>query len=450
MPAKLSISDVIDHSKFNAFQIGVGVLCGLCLVMDGFDVQSMGYVAPAIIQDWHVAPSALGPVFGAAPFGVLIGSMLCSMLADRFGRRPLLILTTLYFAILTLLTARANTVPELLLIRFVAGLGLGGIQPNAMALTGEYSPRKQRIMMMMIISGGFTAGAALGGFISAWLIPSYGWRSVFYFGGAIPLALALVMYFQLPESLQFMTLRGKNPHLIAKWLKRVDPSVLVDDSTQYEVHEEKKEGAPFLHLFRDGRAKTTVLLWVINFMNLINLYFLSSWLPTVARDAGYATSTAVMVGTMLQVGGTVGTVGLGWLIGRRGFLPVLTVNFALACASIAMIGQPGLSLALLFVFVTIAGWCIVGGQPGVNALAGTYYPTYLRSTGIGWGLGVGRIGAIVGPVVGGQLIGLHWSTHALFLAAALPALISAIVVFSLRWVMKPPVSAVSETKVLVH
>jgi MFS transporter, AAHS family, 4-hydroxybenzoate transporter len=450
MPSKLNISDIVDNSKLNAFQISISVLCGLSLVMDGFDVQSMGYVAPAIIHDWHIAPSSLGPVFGAAPFGVLIGSMLCSVLADRFGRRPLLIWTTLYFAVLTILTARASTVPELLLIRFIAGIGLGGIQPNAMALTGEYSPKKNRIMLMMIISGGFTAGAALGGFLSAWIIPIYGWQSVFYVGGAIPFFIALAMYFSLPESLQFMTLRGKDPSLIGKWLKRVEPSVQITESTQFEIREAQMHGAPFAHLFRDGRAKATILLWIINFMNLINLYFLSSWLPTVAREAGYATSTAVLVGTMLQVGGTVGAVGLGWCIGKWGFLPVMSFNFLMASASIAMIGQPGIALAVLVTFVTIAGWGIVGGQPGVNTLAGTYYPTYLRSTGIGWGLGVGRIGAIVGPVVGGQLIGLKWSTHALFLAAAIPALISAILVFSLRWVMKVDASGRTDDQLPVH
>ncbi|MEQ1884771.1 MAG: MFS transporter [Bryobacteraceae bacterium] len=450
MSNKLNVSDLIDKSRLNAFQVGIAILCGLCLVMDGFDVQSMGYVAPAIIQDWHIAPAALGPVFGAAPFGVLIGSMVCSALADRFGRRPLLIWTTLYFALLTLWTARAGSVQELVLIRFIAGLGLGGIQPNAMALTGEYSPKKNRIMMMMIISGGFTAGAALGGFLSAWLIPITGWRSVFYVGGAVPLLIALLMYFLLPESLQFMTLRGKNPREIGKWLKRVEPSVQISESTQFEIREAKMHGAPFAHLFRDGRAKATILLWIINFMNLINLYFLSSWLPTVAKEAGYATSTAVLIGTMLQVGGTVGAVGLGWWIGKWGFLPVLGLNFLMASASIAMIGQPGIGLAILVTVVTIAGWGIVGGQPGVNALAGTYYPTYLRSTGIGWGLGIGRIGAIVGPVVGGQLIGLKWTTQSLFLTAAIPAFISAVLMFSLRWVIKPEASVTAEADVLAH
>jgi AAHS family 4-hydroxybenzoate transporter-like MFS transporter len=447
---KVNVSEIIDNSKLGGFQIGLCALCALCLIMDGFDVQSMGYVAPAIIQDWHIPSSALGPVFGAAPFGILVGSLLFSLIADKIGRRPVLIALTLFFALATILTARANSVNELLLIRFIAGMGLGGIQPNGMALMGEYSPRKVRITMMMIVSNGFTAGAAAGGFISAWLIPAFGWRAVFYFGGAVPLLIAALMLFQLPESLQFMVLKGKAREKIIKWLRRVDPAVEVNSVTEFVVPEEKKEGVLFVHLFRNGRAAATILLWIVNFMNLINLFFLSSWLPTVVRSAGYPTRVAVLVGTTLQVGGTIGTFGLAWLIERRGFIPVLGGSFLLACLAVAFIGQPALTLTMLFIVVFVAGWCVVGGQPGVNALAATYYPTYLRSTGIGWGLGIGRIGAIVGPVVAGQLIGLKWSSQQLFYAAAVPALISALVMFSLRWVIKPEATTSAKDAVLVH
>ena len=191
-----------------------------------------------------------------------------------------------------------------------------------------------------------------------------------------------------------------------------------------------------IHLFRNGRGPVTVLFWVVNFMNLLNLYSLSSWLPTVVRDAGHSTSTAVLVGTILQVGGTIGTFGLAWLIPRGGFIPMLTASFAVACVSIAAIGQSGVPLALLFVIVFVAGWCVVGGQPGINALEATYYPTDLRSTGIGWGLGIGRAGAIVGPVLGGELIRRNWATQDIFMAAALPALLSAFAMVALGFVMK--------------
>jgi AAHS family 4-hydroxybenzoate transporter-like MFS transporter len=433
---KISVSEVIDSSRIGSFQVTTFTLCALCLIMDGFDVQALGYVAPAIIQEWRIPNASLGPVFGASNLGVLIGSLFFTMVADKVGRRPVLIGATLFFSILTIFTAMADTLGELLILRLIAGVGLGSIIPNATALIGEYSPQRKRVTLMMTITVGFTAGAALGGFVAAWLIPNFGWRSVFYFGGTIPLAIAFAMYFLLPESAQFLVVRGKQREKVAAWLNRINPDLRIDRNAQYVVSEENRQGVPVAHLFREGRTLGTVLLWVVNFMNLLNLYSLANWLPTVIRDAGYSTSTAVLVGTTLQVGGTIGPFVLAWLIAKKGFVPVLTTTFAVACASIAMIGQPGLSLPLLFVIVFVAGWCVVGGQPGVNAFAATFYPTYLRSTGIGWGLGIGRIGAIVGPVLGGEFMRRQWETSDLFLAAAVPALISTFVMFSLRWAVR--------------
>jgi AAHS family 4-hydroxybenzoate transporter-like MFS transporter len=207
---------------------------------------------------------------------------------------------------------------------------------------------------------------------------------------------------------------------------------------EYVFHEENRAGVPLIHLFREGRALATVVMWIINFMNLTNLYFLGSWLPTVVRDQGYATSTAVLVGTAVQVGGTIGAIANGWLIDRLGFRSTLTALSAVAAVSVAMIGQPALPLVMLFAAAFVAGWCVPGGQPGISALAAVYYPTYLRSTGIGSGLGFGRIGAIVGPVAAGMLLGRGWAHSDLFLAAAVPAAIAAVCAFSLRWVVGEP------------
>ena len=432
----INISDLIDRSPIGSLQIATFGLCLLCLVMDGFDVQALGYVAPEIVRAWKISNASLGPVFGASNFGVLVGSLVFSMIADRIGRRPILIGATLFFGAMTIAAARADSVAELLALRFVGGIGLGCIIPNATALVGEYSPRRLRGPLMMIIGGvGFTGGAAIGGFISAFLIPRFGWRAVLYFGGAVPLAIALAMLVWLPESLQFMVVRRKSREQIARWLSRIDPAVPTGAGMQFIVPEDTREGVPVVHLFREGRGPVTVLLWVVNFMNLLNLYFLASWLPTVVRDAGHSASTAVLAGTVLQVGGTLGTIGLAWLIARAGFMPVLIASFGVAGVTIALIGQPGFPIAAFFALVFIAGWCVVGGQPGINALAGTFYPTSLRSTGVGWGLGVGRAGAIVGPVVGGEFMRRQWATRDLFLAAAVPAFVSTLAMVGLRAAM---------------
>lgn len=425
----IDIPSVIDSNRLSRSQLLILMMVGLTVVMDGFDVQSMGYVAPAIIADWGVSKAELGPVFGAGLFGMLVGSLTLSVLADKIGRRPVLIWATVFFSLCMLVTAHVTSIGQLQVIRFVTGLGLGAIMPNALALVGEFSPRNKRVTLMMLVSCGYTIGAVLGGLVSAWMIPLWGWQSVFYLGGIFPLLIAALMYVFVPESMQFLVVKGRRLDEVGRTLRRIDPSLKVDGSTRYALAETAQGSAPVVELFREGRGVATVLLWVVNFMNLLNLYFLSSWLPTIATSAGLSTSTAVMVGTTLQVGGVLGTLLMGPVIDRIGFFKVLVPCFALAALSIALIGQPGIGLPLLFLVVTVTGFCIIGGQPAVNALAATYYPTALRSTGLGWSLGIGRWGSIAGPVLGGLLIQFEWSNSEIFLAMAVPTVIAALMLF---------------------
>ncbi|HCA22602.1 MAG TPA: aromatic acid/H+ symport family MFS transporter, partial [Pseudomonas sp.] len=359
----IDIPSVIDSNRLSRSQLLILMMVGLTVVMDGFDVQSMGYVAPAIIADWGVSKAELGPVFGAGLFGMLVGSLTLSVLADKIGRRPVLIWATVFFSLCMLVTAHVTSIGQLQVIRFVTGLGLGAIMPNALALVGEFSPRNKRVTLMMLVSCGYTIGAVLGGLVSAWMIPLWGWQSVFYLGGIFPLLIAALMYVFVPESMQFLVVKGRRLDEVGRTLRRIDPSLKVDGSTRYALAETAQGSAPVMELFREGRGVATVLLWVVNFMNLLNLYFLSSWLPTIATSAGMSTSTAVMVGTTLQVGGVLGTLLMGPVIDRIGFFKVLVPCFALAALSIALIGQPGIGLPLLFLVVTVTGFCIIGGQP---------------------------------------------------------------------------------------
>jgi AAHS family 4-hydroxybenzoate transporter-like MFS transporter len=434
----INIADLIDRSPIGPLHMRVFALTMASLIMDGFDVQAMSYVAPAVTQDFGIGGAALRYVFPAANLGVLVGSLVFSVVADKIGRRPVLVGATLFYAAMSLVTATAQDVTQLLWMRFIAGIGMGCIIPNSTALIGEFSPTRLRVTLMMCITVGFTAGAAIGGFVAAWMIPAFGWRSVFVFGGAVPLVVALFMVWGLPESLQFLAVRQRSRATLVRWLKALDPRVALDDSTRFVVQEKSREGATFVHLFEEGRGPSTLLLWVVNFMNLLVLYSVTSWLPLVLSSMGYDQRTAVLMGAVLQTGGTLGALGLAWLIARGGFLPMLIGTYAVAAVSIAFMGQPGLSLALLGVIVFVAGWCVIGGQPGINALSATFYPTYLRSTGIGWGLGIGRIGAIVGPYIGGVLIGAKWTEQQLFWAAAVPALITMLGMIALRFTMKLP------------
>jgi AAHS family 4-hydroxybenzoate transporter-like MFS transporter len=447
----IDVSQIIDNSRIGTFQISIFLLCFICLAMDGFDVQSLGYVAPALREELHISREQLGPVLSASAVGILFGSILFSALADRIGRRPVLIACTFFFAILTFLTARASSLEEMRWLRVIGGLGMGAIMPNAMALVNEYSPARHRVTLMMVISNGFTAGAAFGGFVAAWMLPLWGWRSVFYFGAAVPMLIAVIMIFMLPESLQFLTLQGKKAGQVTKWLRRVNPKAPEGPEVQYRMPGgEKLRGLSLLHLFKDGRAMGTLLLWLINFMNLFSLYLLQGWLTQFMVDAKFSQSTAALIASMVQVGGILGGLTLGWFVHKSGFVPVLATCAIIASATIALIGQPWMAATALFIVVFIAGYCVTGGQAAINALGATYFPADLRSTGVGSGLGVGRLGAIVGPTLVSVLHARLWSASDIFLGTAVAPLILLVALLAFKKWGNAPKNVMSGTAAPAH
>jgi MFS transporter, AAHS family, 4-hydroxybenzoate transporter len=428
--SQVDVAEFIDQQPVGGFQIRLLLICAAVLFLDGFDTQAIGFAAPALAKEWGLTKGALGPVFSAGLFGLMIGALLFGPLADRIGRKKIIIFSTLAFGIGALVTALVNDVNTLLAIRFLTGLGLGGAMPNAVAMTSEFSPRRRRSTMVMIMFCGFSVGAALGGLLAAALIPHFGWRSVFVVGGAAPLLLVPVLTWWLPESVRFLALSGRAPARIAELLGLVNPKAVFAPATQFVVHEPALAGLPVLHLFRDGRTLVTLLLWVVFFMSLLDLYFLSNWLPTVLNDLGASVSSAAVIGSMLQVGGVVGTFALGSIIDRFSFR-ALTLVYFVAVFAVGAIGQLGHSVILVTTAIFVAGFCIVGGQIAANALAAGFYPTSVRSTGIGWALGIGRVGSIVGPLVGGVLLTLKWTTAEVFMTAAIAALCAALAAFFL-------------------
>jgi MFS transporter, AAHS family, 4-hydroxybenzoate transporter len=428
--SSVDVAGFIDQQPVGGFQIRLLLACAAVLFIDGFDTQAIGYVAPALAKEWGLTKGAMGPVFSAGLFGLMIGALVFGPLADRIGRKKIIIFSTLAFGIGTLITAFVQDVGMLLAIRFLTGLGLGGAMPNAIAMTSEFSPHRRRATMVMIMFCGFSVGAALGGFLAAAMIPQFGWRSVFVVGGLAPLLLAPILALRLPESVRFLALTGRAHERVAQLLGFIGPKAAFTSATQFVVHEPGLAGIPVLHLFKAGRTLVTLLLWVVFFMSLLDLYFLSNWLPTVLNDLGASVSEAVAIGSMLQVGGVVGTLALGTIIDRFSFRALALVYF-IAVFAVGAIGQLGHSVVFVTMAIFAAGFCIVGGQIAANALAATFYPTSVRATGVGWALGIGRVGSIIGPLVGGALLTMKWSAGEVFVAAAAAALCAALAAFSL-------------------
>ncbi|MBX7487919.1 MFS transporter [Qipengyuania sp. GH25] len=420
----VSVEKIVDEgTRFRRSQIAITAMCMTSLILDGFDVQAIGYVAPAIIREWGIDRAELTPVFSAGLIGMLIGSFALSWLADRIGRRKVLIGACAFFGACMVATAFVENVTQLIAIRFITGLGLGGIMPNAMALAGEFSQKRFRVTVMMLVASGFTIGAALGGLFSALLLEIASWHMVFIVGGLAPLLLTVTMLIYLPESLQFRLRKGVEQRDIFEELKRLRPQWLPHPGMLITLPESDSKSASVASLFTPERRRGTFVLFAVNFMNLIVLYFLASWLPTLLVGSGHDESTAIIAATCVQIAGIIGTLTMGRAIDRLGFNAVLIPMFAIAAIGIFLSGQD-LGTFALFAAVSVAGFCIVGGQPALNSLAASFYPAAVRSTGIGWSLGFGRFGSILGPVLGGYFIEKNWSNPMLFTAMAAPAVIS--------------------------
>jgi AAHS family 4-hydroxybenzoate transporter-like MFS transporter len=437
----VNVSELIDSTKFSSFQVRIIVLCGVIAILDGFDTQAIAFVAPVIANLWGMDVSAFGPVFGAGLLGLTIGALCFGPIADRFGRKNVIIISILIFGIFSILTVNATTVGSLFLYRFLTGVGLGGAMPNIIAMTAEFSPIRIRNTMITVMFCGFPLGAVLGGLVSAKMIPVLGWESVFYLGGILPLILIPVIMKALPESIRFLVSQGKQPERIAGILNRINPTEKCTDQDSYYLPEEKLTGFSVKHLFTNGQAKATLLLWVVFFMNLLILYFLINWLPSLLQSAGFPIEKAIISIVLLNLGGVVGGILISRRLDKKDPYRILTVTFILAALFVGIIGFVGKSILLIMILVFFSGFFVVGSQFCINALAASVYPTAVRSTGVGWALGIGRIGSIVGPVIGGIILSLKWSMMAIFLASAVPALIAAGAIYLLNGLKhKPPVT----------
>jgi AAHS family 4-hydroxybenzoate transporter-like MFS transporter len=421
----IDVDQAIKTSAVRWFHANLVFWSFVVMLMDGFDQQMIGYVAPSIIHAWSIPRASFVPVFTTSMVGMMIGSTLGGSAADRWGRRRLLLTGMVIFGLLTAACGFTTSTAELSVVRFLAGIGVGFAVPNALALTAEYAPERHRAMLITIMFLGYSLGGAAGGWAAALLIPRFGWASIFFVGGVSAIVLVPACAFALPESIRFQLLRIGNGERARTILKRLLPDTAIDEQTRLIFTEKIQPGVPARHLFTEKRAVFTLLLWLCFITNLMTLTFALNWLPTVIADAGIALTRAVMVTSYFQVGGVAGGLILSRLL-DRGTLAPLAWFFGLAAISIALIGVVGNTSLALDVVVCAAGVFVVGGQFGLNALASSAYPTFMRATGAGWALGVGRFGAVPGPIIGGLLIGLNLSPNVLFAYGAVPMLVACV------------------------
>lgn len=423
-----TVSEIIDHRPMSRYQLWTMALCAMVIVLDGFDTQSIGFLAPSMADTLRVPVKTFGPIFAAALVGLMISSMLSGPIADRWGRKGPIVVCTLIFGMFAMLTARSNTLNELLALRFLTGLGLGGALSNSVALMSEYSPRRLLAVIVSIMFCGMPAGAVLATQVSAVMLPRWGWQSIFYAGGILPLTLAVLLAAILPESVRYLEVSGANQRKISNILARISPE-LADAPISRSEHQDQRRNAPVINLFTEGRAAGTILLWIPFFMNLLMLYFVVFWLPALLRQTGKPVSAGITAILLFSVAGIAGSSTEGMLMNRCGAFPVLLTEFLCTTLLIACLAFSN-SFALMMTITFVLGFVVQGAQGGLSAVAATFYPISIRSTGIGWCLGIGRIGSIVGPLVGGLLLKLDWSPREILLAGSIPALCAAVATFA--------------------
>ena len=414
-----SVGEVIDQRPLGMFQIWTIVLCGLVLVMDGYDGFTMSYVTTPVSKVTHIPIHSFGPILAASLIGLMIASMATGPIADRIGRKWVIILSELTFAAFSVLTAHATTYHQLWMYRFFTGLGLGGAMPNAVALASEYSPKRLIPPVVATLFAGMPIGGVLSGVVSSAVIGSWGWKWVFYIGGIVPVALALALIVKLPESARFMAARKKDPRRIQNIMARIAPEVSpaqVDFTATSD--EAARKGVPVKHLFTEGRAVGTILLWIPYFMSLMGMYFMNSWLPSLLKEAGMSVSHSVLVTAGVSFGGIFACFAEGPLIDAVGAFNALIAEFLLSAVCILGIAEVTHSFGPALAIGCVMGFLVIGAQAGLNAMAANFYPTPIRSTGVGWALGVGRVGSIMGPLVGGMMLTAGWRPREIIISGA--------------------------------
>lgn len=423
---QIDVQKLADEARFNGFHGLVLFWCALIITFDGYDLAVVGIALPSIMKDLGVDPTRAGFMVSSALFGMVFGAIFLGTLADKFGRRRTMAVCVAMFSIFTAAAGLTRDPVTFSIVRFLAGLGIGGVMPNVVAHMTEYAPKKVRTTLVTLMFSAYAVGGIVAAILGKGLIEACGWPSVFFAAG-LPVLLIPFILKSMPESMPFLLAKGRHDELkviAAKFETSYRPAA----SDRFTVPaQDKADSAPIKHLFKDGRGFSTVMFWLAFFMCLFMVYALSSWLTKLMAGAGYSLGSALTFVLVLNVGAVIGAVGGGWLADRFHIKHVLASMFALAAVSITLLGQPMPTAALFFV-VGLAGASTIGTQIVANAYTGQFYPMAIRSTGLGWALGIGRTGAILAPIVIGILVSMKLPLQQNFIAISIPAVLGMIAV----------------------
>lgn len=423
--SKINITDVVNEGKFNRFHLGLLICCCLIIVFDMFDLVIYSSIVPIIMEEWSISPVEAGAIGSYGIFGMMLGAIFFGILADKFGRKNILILCVILFSIFTFLCAFAPGPLTFSTFRFIAGVGIGGVLPNVIAIMTDYAPKHLHNTMVSIVMCAFSVGGILAGFVGIYFIPLLGWKSV-YWVAAIPLLIIPFMIKYFHDSPAILLVKGRIDELryvLSKVNDKVSLTPEIEFVTSTEI--EKDPSSPVIALFKNNRALGTVMIWIAFFMCLLMINGISIWLPNLMFSAGYALSSSLSFMIVLNIGAIIGTLILGGLADKFGVKKVLVPMFIMAAVSLTLLGFKN-NMIVLYLLVLITGACTMGAQNISYAFVSQYYPSLMRSTAIGFASGIGRIGGIIGPTFGGILVSLNLSTQMNFFSFAIPGILAAI------------------------
>ena len=420
---KVNSTEIIANSKFNKFHLGLLIWSFFIIAFDGFDLVVYGTVVPVLIEEWNLTSVEAGAMGSYGLFGMMFGAIFFGTLADRIGRKNVIAITLILFSLFTFLCGFADTPTLFSTFRFLAGLGLGGIMPNVIALLTDYAPKSMRSMIVSIVLCGYSVGGILAPLLGILVMPTLGWESIFWVAGLPLLALPL-MYKQLPETASHLIRTGKKEELFAT-LSKVDPSITFNKNDEIVELQTTGTKVPLIGLFKDNRALSTIMFWIAFFSCLLMVYGLNTWLPKLMIEAGYALNSSLGFLIALQGGAIIGTLIMGRLCDKYGSKKILVPMYASGAIALTLLGFGG-NMFVIYLFVAIAGAATIGSQNIVQAYVSQYYPANIRSTALGMASGIGRIGGMLGPILGGFLLSITLPIHMNFIAFAIPGLIAAI------------------------